>query len=157
MSIFNELAAEWHDDEPRIKDWFSRHGHHDARMAVHSPTIAIQAPTAPPAHQENTMSVPDAVADLKANIEAAQTASDAVANALAGILANDVAGLQDIGQQIDNSRLIQAAVAADLVVPQGVLDAEAAALEALTAAFKPVNTPDVPDVPAEVPADQSAA
>ena len=96
------------------------------------------------------MSVPDAVADLKANIEAAQTASDAVANALAGILANDVAGLQDIGTQIDNSRLIQAAAAADLVVPQGVLDAEAAALEALTAAF----TPAAPAVPV---ADQPAA
>ena len=103
------------------------------------------------------MSVPDAVADLKTNVEAAQAANAAAGTALAAVLANDVAGLQDIGQQIDNSRLIQAAVAADLVVPQGVLDAEAAALEALTAAFKPVNTPNVPDVPAEVPADQSAA
>ena len=153
-TIGDQLAAEWHDDETRIKDWFGRHGHHDTTPALHSPTIAIAELTPAPAHQENTMSVPDAVADLKANIEAAQTASAAVSTALANVLANDVAGLQDIGQQIDNSRLIQAAVAADLVVPQGVLAAEAAALEALTAAF----TPAAPvAAPAEVPADQSAA
>ena len=106
------------------------------------------------------MSVPDAVADLKTNVEAAQVGLDAVQTgltaataALAAVTGNDVPGLQDIGAQIDNSRLIQAAVAADLVVPQGVLDAEAAALEALTAAFTPVT----PVAPAEVPADQPAA
>ena len=101
------------------------------------------------------MSVPDAVADLKTNVEAAQAANAAAGTALAAVLANDVAGLQDIGAQIDNSRLIQAAVAADLVVPQGVLDAEAAALEALTAAFTPV-TPVAPAAD-PAPADQSAA
>ena len=136
-TIGDQLAAEWHDDEARIAGWFGRHDHRVATPALHGPTIAVQAPTAPPAPQENTMSVPDAVADLKTNVEAAQAANAAAGTALAAVLANDVAGLQDIGQQIDNSRLIQAAVAADLVVPQGVLDAEAAALEALTSAFTP--------------------
>ena len=152
-TIGDQLAAEWHDDETRIKDWFGRHGHHDTTPALHSPTIAIAELTPAPAHQENTMSVPDAVADLSANADAVQAGLDAATAALTAIRTNDVPGLQDIGTQIDNSRLIQAAVAADTVVPQGVLDAEAAALEALTAAF----TPAAPVAPAEVPADQSAA
>ena len=152
-TIGDQLAAEWHDDEDRIKDWFHHRARHDATPALHGPTIAIAELTPAPADQENTMSVPDAVADLKTNVEAAQAANAAAGTALAAVLANDVAGLQDIGAQIDNSRLIQAAVAADLVVPQGVLDAEAAALEALTAAFTPVT----PVTPAEVPADQPAA
>ena len=143
-TIGDQLAAEWHDDETRIKDWFGRHGHHDATPALHGPTIAVQAPPTPPAPQENTMSVPDAVADLSANANAVQAGLDAATAALAAIRTNDVPGLQDIGQQIDNSRLIQAAVAADLVVPQGVLAAEAAALEALTAAFTPAAAPAAP-------------
>ena len=101
------------------------------------------------------MSVPDAVAALKTNLETSL-------NALTDALGNDVPGLENIGQQIDNSRLIQAAVAADLVVPQGVLDAEAAALEDLASAFAPAAVPVpaapvVPDVPAAPVADQPAA
>ena len=148
--IFDELAHEWHDDEQRITGWFTRHDEPDTTPALHGPTIAVQAtpaPTPPQDTKETAVSVPDAVQALKTNLEAA-------ASALTTALDEDVPGLANIGAQIDNSRLIQAAVAADTVVPAGVLAAEAAALEALTAAFTPA-TPATPT--ADQPADQSAA
>ena len=135
-SIFDELTSEWHDDEHRIKDWFHRQP--DTPTTQPGDTITTDQPHQP---QEPDMSVPDAVTALKANLETA-------AAALTTALDEDVPGLQNIGAQIDNSRLIQAAVAADTVVPQAVLDAEAAALEALTAAFTPATA---------VQPDQSAA
>jgi hypothetical protein len=143
--IFDELTTEWHDDEHRIKDWFGHHTQPDTPAATHSPTIAVQATPAPNPPQntkEPAVSVPDAVTALKANLEAA-------ASALTTALDEDVPGLASIGAQIDNSRLIQAAVAADAVAPANILEAHAATLEALTAAFTP---------PAPVPAaDQPAA
>ena len=148
MSIFDELAHEWHDDEHRITGWFTRDWHALGMHLQHSDTITPNPP-ATPAQETPAMSVPDAVAALKTNLEAA-------ASALTTALDEDVPGLENLGTQIDNSRLIQAAVAADAVVPQAILAAEAGALEALTAAFTPA-APVAPVAPAEVPADQSAA
>lgn len=145
-TIGNQLAAEWHHAEHGISDWFRRHDRHDATAAQPGDTITPDRHDQP---QETTMSVPDAVAALKTNLETA-------AAALTTALGEDVPGLEGIGGQIDNSRIIQAAVAAEGVVPQAVLDAEASALDALTAAFTPA-APGVPDAPAEPAADQSAA
>ena len=119
-SIFEHLRDDWQHTAQRVTGWFEPHQESGATMSA-KPA---------PASQENTMSVPDAVAALKTSLEAA-------ASALTTALDEDVPGLQNIGTQIDNSRLIQASVAADAVVPQAILDAEAAALEALTAAFTP--------------------
>ena len=135
--IFNELLTDW----DRLEQRATSHLHHT------SPTITVTSPPATPA-QENTMSVPDAVTALTTNLEAA-------AAALTTALDEDVPGLENIGTQIDNSRLIQASVAADAVVPQAILDAEAAALEALTAAFTPAAP--VQPVPADPGAEQPAA
>ena len=149
-SIFDELSAEWHDDEQRIAGWFHRHACHAATTSHHGDTITTSDPPAQPPPGD-LMSVPDAVAALKANLETSL-------NALTDALGNDVPGLENIGQQIDSSRLIQAAVAADTVVPQAVLDAEAATLEALASAFAPVAMP-VPAVPAvpDVPVPDAPA
>ena len=37
-TIGDQLAAEWHDDEARIRVWFGRHGHHDATPAAKGTT-----------------------------------------------------------------------------------------------------------------------
>lgn len=117
-SIFDTLEHDWR---------------HLADRVHHGDTITTDPPPATPP-QETPVSVPDAVAALKTNLETAQSA-------LSAALADDVPGLEDIGSQIDNSRLIQAAVAADAVVPPAVLAAEAATLEALAAAFTPATAP----------------
>ncbi len=131
MSIFEHLEHEWHDAGQHVSDWFRHHGD----------TITTD-PHQPHHPQETTVSVPDAVAALKTNLEAATTS-------LAAALNDDVPGLENIGTQIDDSRLIQASVAADAVVPQAILDAEAAALEALTAAFTTATAPEAPAEPVQ--------
>ena len=124
--IFDHLEHEWRTAGRHVAGWFEPHEHH-------GDTITASTPPAQPA-QENTMSVPDAVAALKTSIEAA-------ASALTTVLDQDVPALEGLGSQIDNSRIIQAAAAAEAVVPQAVLDAEAAALDALTTAFTPAAVP----------------
>ena len=152
-TIGDQLAAEWHDDETRIKDWFHQHARHDATPAPHGPPIAVQAPPAPPAPQENTMPVSDAAADLKTNVDTVQSSLDAANAALSAIRTNDVPGLQDLGQQIDNSEIILAAIGAEGVVPAQLLAATAAYLRELAASFAPAAAPVAP----VAPADQSAA
>ena len=95
------------------------------------------------------MSVPDAVQALKTNLEAA-------ASALTTALDEDVPGLENIGTQIDNSKIIQSAVAAEGIVPQAVLDDLAGTIDSLTAAFQPAVAPPAPEAPAEPVADPGA-
>ena len=141
--IFQRLLTGWDRTIDTAEHALSAAGH----LTAHADTMTASPPALSP--QETDVSVPDAVAALKTNIETIQAAAVTITDTINATLSDDVPGLEDIGSQIDNSRIIQSAVAAEGIVPQAVLDDLAGTIDSLTAAFQPAVAPPAPEAPAE--------
>lgn len=129
MSIFSELAEQWHDGEHRAGDWFYRHAHHATSAA---PAAAI--PTQP---KENHMSVLDDLKGFVADVEA--------------IGEDGLARYKAIKANPETADLLDelAALATTAGIPQGYITGVGQALKVLRAAYTAAAAPADAAAPAQ--------
>lgn len=138
MTIFSELAGQWHDGEQDVLDWFHRQTRHIAETELTGDTIAADHPASPA--QGDHMSLAAIAADVR-------TAAENGVTEIRKLLDEHLPQIEALGEIVAANPVFASAEAASHV-PLELLQGVATLLDTMAAAHPK---------PEAAPADQAPA